>query len=154
MKVTVIKRGRFESAHANIGFGEGHKCTRIHGHNFEYFIEVESELDLETGISLDFSVLSEIGKELDSIIDHRLLNEVPPFDKYLPSAEFIAFFIFKFFEVRLFDKGYVLGHLPQKLTLQETENSKVSLTREQYLDMDESLGYPEGIQYGGDIYEK
>ena len=94
---TVVKKGVFDSAHRNTGFGEGHKCNRIHGHTFNYEIHVRSAINEKTGLSIDFGVIKNAMKNrVDKVLDHYYLNEdVPYFRDIPPSAENIACFIFE-----------------------------------------------------------
>ena len=61
-----------------------------------------AELDA-CGMAFDFSVLK---RELDSVLDeldHRNLNETPPFDLVNPSSEHIARMVFEALQARLPD---------------------------------------------------
>lgn len=49
----------------------------------------------KTGLVLDFKLLKRILKEVLDRLDHRLINEIEPFDKINPSSENIARFIFE-----------------------------------------------------------
>ncbi|NPA15136.1 MAG: 6-carboxytetrahydropterin synthase QueD [Deferribacteres bacterium] len=69
-------------------------CENLHGHNWRVELEVVGdELD-ETGLLVDFKRLKAVLKEVLDVLDHRLLNEIPPFDRVNPSSENIARFIF------------------------------------------------------------
>ena len=60
------------------------KCTRVHGHNWMITIYCRSkELD-RNGMVIDFREIKRLIKEP---LDHRILNEVLPFN---PTAENIA----------------------------------------------------------------
>lgn len=71
----VAKRFRFEAAHVlpkHIG-----KCSRLHGHSYHGFVEVEGDIDEETGMVVDFNVLSAAIKLIiDDKLDHQFLNDV------------------------------------------------------------------------------
>lgn len=94
-------RRHFDSAHALRGY-QG-KCERLHGHRWEIVVCAEAaELDA-CGMAFDFSVLK---RELDSVLDeldHRNLNETPPFDLVNPSSEHIARMVFEALQARLPD---------------------------------------------------
>jgi 6-pyruvoyltetrahydropterin/6-carboxytetrahydropterin synthase len=68
-----------------------------HGHNYEVEIQVEGEVDPETGYVVDVSVLRALFDEhVHAIVDHRNLNlDVAWFADRLPSAENIAIFIWE-----------------------------------------------------------
>jgi len=66
------------------------KCRSLHGHTWKVRVEV---LALETdsiGISIDFRKLRTIAENVIEKIDHKHLNEVPPFDEINPTAENLA----------------------------------------------------------------
>jgi 6-pyruvoyltetrahydropterin/6-carboxytetrahydropterin synthase len=61
----------FASAHF-ITF-PGHRCEKLHGHNYRTRVVVEGGLDPEAHYVLDFSMLKDIMKRLTDEIDHRVL---------------------------------------------------------------------------------
>ncbi len=65
-----------------------------HGHNYELDIEVEGDIDPETGYVVDVAVLKQLAEEwIVAVLDHRNLNlDVPWFRDRPPSAENIAVF--------------------------------------------------------------
>ncbi|MDR3358403.1 MAG: 6-carboxytetrahydropterin synthase QueD [Desulfovibrio sp.] len=82
-------RDEFSAAHALRGYGG--KCEGLHGHNFAVELTVEgSGLAADTGMLLDFSILKSLLKEILAGLDHRVLNETPPFDALNPSSENLA----------------------------------------------------------------
>lgn len=89
-------KGKFEAAHSLRNYSA--ECSRIHGHRWEAEIIVEiKELD-ETGMGIDFKILKKILNEVLSPFDHQYLNEVFPFDNINPTAENLAFEIWRRFE--------------------------------------------------------
>mgnify|MGYP000082028691 FL=1 len=79
-------RDDFAAAHA-LRHYEG-KCERLHGHNFAVELTVEGQnLTPDTEMLLDFKVLKTGLKRVLETLDHRLLNETPPFDRLNPSSE-------------------------------------------------------------------
>ncbi|MDM8215189.1 6-carboxytetrahydropterin synthase QueD [Desulfovibrio piger] len=79
-------RDEFSAGHA-LRHYEG-KCERLHGHNFAVELTVEGErLEPGTEILLDFKLLKLALKTTLEELDHRILNEVPPFDDINPSSE-------------------------------------------------------------------
>lgn len=79
-------RDEFSAGHA-LRHYEG-KCERLHGHNFAVELTVEGErLEPGTEILLDFKLLKQALKTTLEELDHRILNEVPPFDDINPSSE-------------------------------------------------------------------
>ena len=82
-------RDDFSAGHAMRHY-EG-KCERMHGHNFAVELTVEgSQLAAGTEMLLDFKVLKKGLKAVLDALDHRLLNETPPFDRINPSSENLA----------------------------------------------------------------
>ena len=63
-----------------------------HGHNYNLIVEVEGEVDQETGFVVDLQGLkSLIEKEVCIYLDHKNLNEqVPEFEHLNPTAENIS----------------------------------------------------------------
>ena len=65
-------------------------CSRLHGHNWQVEVLVESEVLDEVGIAIDFREIKQQTKVVTDRLDHRYLNEVEPFDVLNPTAENIA----------------------------------------------------------------
>jgi len=90
-KLSVTKT--FSSAHCLREY-KG-KCENIHGHNWKVCAAFcGKELD-KTGMLIDFTDLKAHLGNIMSALDHKFLNEQPPFDKINPTAENIAAFIFE-----------------------------------------------------------
>jgi 6-pyruvoyltetrahydropterin/6-carboxytetrahydropterin synthase len=88
-RFTVFKEVSFAAAHF---LREYHgKCETLHGHNYRVRVYVGAdELDSE-GMVVDFVRLRQLLREVvDERLDHRNLNDTPPFDRLNPSAEHIA----------------------------------------------------------------
>jgi 6-pyruvoyltetrahydropterin/6-carboxytetrahydropterin synthase len=79
------------------GFSSGHylrnyhgKCENPHGHNYKVFVTlIGEELD-ETGLLLDFKMLKQVVRPVVEYLDHRMINDLKPFDEINPSAENLA----------------------------------------------------------------
>ncbi len=72
------------------------KCENLHGHNFQVEATVEGQkLDDNIEYLLDFKVLKDLLKEVLETLDHRVLNESPPFDKLNPTSENLAQYIWQ-----------------------------------------------------------
>jgi 6-pyruvoyltetrahydropterin/6-carboxytetrahydropterin synthase len=78
----------FAAGHALRGY-KG-KCENVHGHNYKVQLVVAGEQLDATGMLMDFVEIRKNIKELVERLDHRFLNDVPPFDVLNPSAENIA----------------------------------------------------------------
>jgi 6-pyruvoyltetrahydropterin/6-carboxytetrahydropterin synthase len=100
--IRVCKIMEFEAAH----FIPGHKgkCKDLHGHSYKLEVVVQGEPDIENHITMDFSDLKDIMKEIvDDWFDHKMLN-----DKFIFStAEYLVGFIGAAVAVKL-PKGVLL----------------------------------------------
>ncbi|HEY0378574.1 MAG TPA: 6-carboxytetrahydropterin synthase QueD [Pyrinomonadaceae bacterium] len=88
----VMIERNFSSAHQLRGY-KG-KCENLHGHNYKIEIYAHGrELD-NIGLLVDFGELKDAADEVVQYLDHRNINELPPFDVELnPSAENLARYI-------------------------------------------------------------
>ncbi|WP_147819285.1 6-carboxytetrahydropterin synthase QueD [Salidesulfovibrio onnuriiensis] len=83
----------FSAAHQLRNYGG--KCEHMHGHNFGVEVCVEgSRLDDRVHYLMDFKELKKRTKAVLEQLDHKHLNQVPPFDEINPSSENIAMFIY------------------------------------------------------------
>ena len=78
----------FAAGHALRGY-KG-KCENVHGHNYKVQVTVAGEKLDSTGLLIDFIDLRAAIRELAERLDHRFMNDVPPFDQINPSAENMA----------------------------------------------------------------
>jgi 6-pyruvoyltetrahydropterin/6-carboxytetrahydropterin synthase len=86
----ITRRYHFESAHFLPRVPDGHKCKRMHGHNYETEITVEGTLN-DAGFIIDFWDLDKYVQPLIDGIDHQTLNNIPGLEN--PTAEHIAAWI-------------------------------------------------------------
>ena len=87
MTYSISKDFEFSASHQLFGLVEGHKCGRVHGHNYTVRITLEADRLDEHGFVLDYGDLAPFGRWLDEHFDHRHLNDVVDFQ---PSAENLA----------------------------------------------------------------
>ena len=66
------------------------KCENVHGHNYRVQITVAGEQLDSTGLLVDFIELKRLMGNVVDYLDHRFINDLPPFDVLNPSAENIA----------------------------------------------------------------
>jgi 6-pyruvoyltetrahydropterin/6-carboxytetrahydropterin synthase len=78
----------FAAGHALRGY-KG-KCENVHGHNYKICVTVAGEKLNSTGLLIDFVDLRAALRELAERLDHRFMNDIPPFDAINPSAENLA----------------------------------------------------------------
>lgn len=96
---TVFKDFQFAAAHAIRGHTRG--CENLHGHNYRVRVHVAArELD-ELGMVLDFADLKAVVQEVLGPFDHRVINDIPPFDQRNTTAELLAEFVYQEVERRL-----------------------------------------------------
>jgi 6-pyruvoyltetrahydropterin/6-carboxytetrahydropterin synthase len=65
-------------------------CEDVHGHNFRVRVTVAGEQLDSTGLLVDFLELKGLIDEVIAYLDHKFINDLPPFDKINPSAENLA----------------------------------------------------------------
>ena len=70
-------------------------CSRMHGHNWKLEVEVTATALNEHGMGMDFKTIKTATRELAATLDHRYLNDIPPFDTVNPTAENIAQYFYK-----------------------------------------------------------
>jgi 6-pyruvoyltetrahydropterin/6-carboxytetrahydropterin synthase len=99
----VMIERNFSSAHQLRGY-KG-KCENLHGHNYKIEIYARGrELD-NIGLLVDFVELKDAADEVVQYLDHRNINELPPFDVELnPSAENLARYILERVSSRVGDE--------------------------------------------------
>jgi len=117
-----IVQTHFSSAHRLRGY-EG-ECEALHGHNWKVSLEVTAERLNNLGMVADFKALK---RELALIIqglDHRYLNEVPPFERLNPTSENLARCIFESLSNVINDERIRVT----RVTVWESETSQASFS--------------------------
>lgn len=72
----IAKAFDFSAAHQLDQLPEGHKCKRLHGHNYRVIVYLEAdELDSD-GFVKDFGELNAIKRWIHETLDHRNLNDI------------------------------------------------------------------------------
>ena len=66
------------------------KCENVHGHNYRVRITIAGERLNSIGLLVDFLDLKRVMDEVIEYLDHRFINDLPPFDTLNPSAENMA----------------------------------------------------------------
>ena len=85
---TICKDFTFAAAHAIRGHTGG--CENLHGHNYRVRVYLRARRLDSLGMVLDFADLKAIMQEVLGPFDHRVLNEVKPFDERNTTAELLA----------------------------------------------------------------
>lgn len=79
MRYEISKQFHFSASHQLDHLPSDHQCARLHGHN--YIVEVvlgSNELN-EDGFVKDFGELKPLKKYIDTVLDHKHLNDVLDF---------------------------------------------------------------------------
>lgn len=87
MPYTISKQFSFSASHVLGGLPEDHPCGRVHGHNYEVVVVLESDTVTPPGFVVDYRALDSFKKHLDAVYDHRHLNA---FMEMEPTAENMA----------------------------------------------------------------
>jgi 6-pyruvoyltetrahydropterin/6-carboxytetrahydropterin synthase len=101
-------------------------CARMHGHNWKVEVEVVTTVLDDIGIGLDFKHIKRAANEVADTLDHRYLNEIPPFDQHNPTAENIAAHFYQELSQKLNQPQVKVS----AITLWETERACVRYTEE------------------------
>ena len=93
----------FAAGHALRGY-KG-KCENVHGHNYKVQVTVAGDSLNSIGLLMDFVDLRAAIKGLVDRLDHRFLNDLPPFDQLNPSAENLAKYFYDGLEPQVREQG-------------------------------------------------
>lgn len=96
---TIFKDFTFAAAHAIRGHTRG--CQNLHGHNYRVRVHLRAERLDGLGMVLDFADLKQMIQEILGPFDHRVINDIPPFDERNTTAELLSYYIFEEVEQRL-----------------------------------------------------
>ena len=86
------KSFRFEAAHQLGGTMLGESSQTIHGHSFRAVVVAQGQLDHTTGMVVDLGLLTAHITEVQSSLDHRLLNAI--LDLGAPTLENLLRYIY------------------------------------------------------------
>lgn len=89
----VLRRDDWDTAKNETFFGQ---CARVHGHQYKLEIFLTGLIEPDTGMLINgYSVDALVKEKILSKIDHHFLNEdVDFFKTHLPTAEWIAVWVF------------------------------------------------------------
>lgn len=109
-----------EFSAAHIVHGYDGDCSRPHGHNWVVEVEVQTpELD-PIGMAIDFRKLKKYTRDLVAILDHQMINEIPPFQTLNPTAENLASWFYQELKKQLAHPLRL-----QAVTIWETRDARV-----------------------------
>lgn len=89
-EVTVT--AQFSAAHQLRGHAG--PCKNLHGHNWTVEAAFASQKLDEHGMVVDFHHVKAQLDRLMNMLDHKIINEVPPFTEWNPTAERLAEWFF------------------------------------------------------------
>ncbi|MEK6791601.1 MAG: 6-carboxytetrahydropterin synthase QueD [Deltaproteobacteria bacterium] len=107
----------FSSAHNLRGYNGA--CENLHGHNWRVEVSIKAEATASDGMVMDFKELKADVKEIIASLDHKYLNETPPFDKQNPTAELISRHIYQALKASLAQSGVSVN----KVLVWESDNA-------------------------------
>jgi 6-pyruvoyltetrahydropterin/6-carboxytetrahydropterin synthase len=113
---TVFKDFTFAAAHQIRGHKGG--CENLHGHNYRVRVHVAAGALDALGMVIDFADLKKIVAAVVDPFDHRLINEIPPFDQRNTTAELLAQYVFEEVARRL-----PAGRTLSRVEMWETDSS-------------------------------
>jgi len=111
---SVTRRYAFEAAHWLPLVADGHKCKRVHGHNYEIEVTVDAYALRPDGFIIDFWDLDKIVDPIVERVDHRTLNEIAGLGN--PTAELISKWFFDAI------KPHIIGGALRRVRCFETKN--------------------------------
>jgi len=110
----------FAAAHNLINY-QG-DCENLHGHNWRVEVVVSAkELD-KAGLGIDFKILKKQTNSLLDELDHKYLNDLPPFKNNSPSSENISRYLFERLTETLNNENITV----EKINVWESENACAS----------------------------
>ncbi len=98
--------GLFESAHYLYHYYKDGSDEELHGHTWEAEVFFNKNT-LENGISVDFLHVRSVFDELIERLDHTCINEIEPFNKYNPTAENIARYVYQHLNLHTPKEAYI-----------------------------------------------
>ena len=108
---------QFAAAHQLTMVGE--KCENLHGHNWKIEVYVTGEKLDQAGVLVDFGVIKKHVAQIMSMLDHKFLNDLEPFQNRPPSSENIACFVARQLQQTLNDSDVRVS----RVTAWESDNS-------------------------------
>ena len=115
-------RSSFAAAHRLREY-EGN-CEQLHGHNWRIEATVESSLLDDRGMAMDFRSIKGALHDILSGMDHKYLNEIPPFTSRNPSSENLARYIFEEMEGKIPPPARLL-----RIAVWESDDCRAEYTR-------------------------
>jgi 6-pyruvoyltetrahydropterin/6-carboxytetrahydropterin synthase len=95
---TISKRCAFSASHIIGGLPDDHPCGRLHGHNYQVEVILQSAALDHVGFVRDFHDLSELKELIDRTFDHKHLNDVLGHDR--TTSEVISHWLYDWCRAR------------------------------------------------------
>jgi 6-pyruvoyltetrahydropterin/6-carboxytetrahydropterin synthase len=99
------------------------KCEHVHGHNYKIRAALEGERLDVAGLLIDFHDVKRVLSEIIERVDHRFLNDIPPFDTLNPSAENMARWFYEELAKGLAEALRATGARLMEVRIWETDTS-------------------------------
>ena len=115
-------------------------CNRVHAHGWKYVVTVRKRINPDNGMVMDFKELKSHLKDMESVLDHRMLNDIFSFE---PTAENLVVWMWEYLSKRTLLKGIV------KIALYESDNCYTEITYQDMLSRYKNLK-SKGIFIGDD----
>lgn len=91
----ISKEFHFSASHRLYDLPEDHPCARMHGHNYIIKVFLKGEPN-KVGFVQDYGDLKPIKEYIDTVLDHRHLNDV--FPMHSPTVEHMSKLLFDYFK--------------------------------------------------------
>jgi 6-pyruvoyltetrahydropterin/6-carboxytetrahydropterin synthase len=112
----------FAAGHALRGYRG--KCENPHGHNYRLRITLRGPQLDEIGLLYDFVHLKKVMNSVIEEVDHKFLNDQPPFDTVNPSAENMAKYFYEEISRQMHSNGN--GAAIWRVDVWETDTTRAS----------------------------
>lgn len=124
----IAKSFTFSASHRLDRLPEGHKCRRLHGHNYTVEVRISAEEMDEHGFVVDFAELDHMGQWIRTTLDHQHLNDVL---EGQPTSERLAATVFE----------WCAKHMPQRpgVVLQSVRVAETASTWAEYRPASSSM---------------
>ncbi|NCO36114.1 MAG: 6-carboxytetrahydropterin synthase QueD [Armatimonadetes bacterium CG2_30_59_28] len=97
-------------------------CARMHGHNFDVIVTVRGGNLHPNGMLIDFKELKTVVEQRIDVFDHRVVNEVPPFDEMNPTVENFTRWLYEVLSEDLCGKDLTIS----RVEIRETEKYRAA----------------------------
>ncbi len=111
----------FAAAHALRAYRG--KCENLHGHNYKVEVTLQGEELDGAGLLVDFVELKRWLRAVIERLDHRLLNDVEPFDRLNPTAENMALYFYQEISRALAASPHAGRVRVARVTVRETDSA-------------------------------